>query len=172
MVYFLFFGLVFVLTVRNVRLVGGFDKGLDYALGFITAFITTVLMIGVSIGAILLIAPKREVLVVSELVAVELDRTVYATTWEDTYYFVTVDENGAFVVQSRSDVNVGIRHGEPATLTRRYEVIKPSLLLKWGFFVGGGFKVNETEFLTVPLKGVKLDYLLDIDDVLEGNSDE
>lgn len=172
MVYFLFFGLVFVLTVRNVRRVGGFDKGLDYALGFITAFITTALMIGVSIAAILFIAPKREVLVVSELVAVELDRTVYATTWEDTYYFVTVDGNGAFVVQNRSDVNVGIRHGEPATLTRRYEVIKPSLLLKWGFFVGGRFKVNETEFLTVPSKGVKLNYLLDIDDVLEGNSGE
>ena len=172
MVYFLFFGLVFVLTVRNVRLVGGFDKGLDYALGFITAFITTALMIGVSIAAILFIAPKREVLVVSELVAVELDRTVYATTWEDTYYFVTVDENGSFVVQNRSDANVGIRYGEPATLTRRYEVIKPSTLLKWGFFVGGRFKVNETEFLTVPLKGVKLNYLLDIDDVLEGNSDE
>lgn len=172
MVYFLFFGLVFVLTVRNVRLVGGFDKGLDYALGFITAFITTALMIGVSIAAILFIAPKREVLVVSELVAVELDRTVYATTWEDTYYFVTVDGNGAFVVQNRSDVNVGIRYGEPATLTRRYEVIKPSTLLKWGFFVGGRFKVNETEFLTVPLKGVKLNYLLDIDDVLEGNSGE
>ena len=172
MVYFLFFGLVFVLTVRNVRLVGGFDKGLDYALGFITAFITTVLMVGVSIGTILLIAPKREVLVVSELVAIELDKTVYATTWEDSYYFVTVDEYGSFVVQSRSDVTVGIRYGEPATLTRRYEVIKPSLLLKWGFFVGGRFKVNETEFLTVPLKGVKLDYLLDIDDVLEGNNDE
>lgn len=172
MVYFLFFGLVFVLTVRNVRLVGGFDKGLDYALGFITAFITTALMIGVSIAAILFIAPKREVLVVSELVAVELDRTVYATTWEDTYYFVTVDGNGAFVVQNRSDANLGIRYGEPATLTRRYEVIKPSTLLKWGFFVGGRFKVNETEFLTVPLKGVKLNYLLDIDDVLEGNSGE
>lgn len=172
MIYFLFFGLVFVLTVRNVRLVGGFDKGLDYALGFITAFITTALMIGVSVAAILFIAPRREVLVVSELVAIELDKTVYATTWEDSYYFVTVDEYGSFVVQNRSDVNVGIRYGEPATLTRRYEVIKPSSLLKWGFFVGGGFKVNETEFLTVPLKGVKLNYLLDIDDVLEDNNDE
>ena len=105
MIYLAFAALVFYMTLKNVRSVGGFDKGLDYMVATITMFIFTFAFIVFTAWAMLALLPSREVYEQTPLVEIKLDDsdiptyiTISGEPGERVYNYIIKDEHGSFVI--------------------------------------------------------------------------
>ena len=107
MVYIIFAAIVFYATLRNVRSVGGFDKGLDYVVATITTFIFTLMFIVFAAWAMIALLPSREVYESTPLVKLKIDDsdiptyvTISGEPGERVYNYVSKDEHGSFVINT------------------------------------------------------------------------
>lgn len=180
MVYIIFAAIVFYATLRNVRSVGGFDKGVDYVVSAITSFIFTLLFMVFAIWAMLALLPTKEVYENTPLVKLKFDDsdiptyiTVSGEPGEKVYNYISKDEHGSFVINTVPVAKAKVKESantETPSLTYNYEVIDMrhpvwSFIARWGFFLDDYFKTDENKYFSVPLNSVRLNYGLTMDDI-------
>lgn len=182
MVYLIFAAIVFYATLRNVRSVGGFDKGLDYIVAAITTFIFTIMFVIFAAWVVLALLPTKEVYENTPLVEIKLDDsdiptyiTVSGESGDKVYNYISKDEHGAFVIGTVPVFETKIKesaHTEVPSLTYNYEVIDMrhpvwSLIARWGFFLDDYLKTDENRYFTIPLNSVRRNYELTMDDIFK-----
>lgn len=180
MIYFAFAAAIFYATLRNVRSVGGFDKGLDYMVAAITTFIFTIVFVVFAAWAVLALLPTKEVYENTPLVEIKFDDsdiptyiTVSGETGEKVYNYISKDEHGAFVISTVPVFETKIKEStntEVPSLIYNYEVIDMrhpiwSLIARWGFFLDDYLKIREVRYFTIPLNSVRRNYELTMDDI-------
>ena len=176
MVYIIFAAVVFYATLKNVRSVGGFDKGVDYVVAAIATFIFTLLFIVFAIWTMLALLPSKEVYERTPLVEIKLDDSNIPTYITESgepgkrvYNYITKDEIGSFVINTVPAIDTGIKESagtEAPSLIYKYKVIdmRPSLW-RWGFFLDDYLKTHENRYFSIPLNSVRLNYELTMDDI-------
>ena len=182
MIYIIFAAVVFYVTLRNVRSVGGFDKGVDYVVSAITTFIFTLLFIVFVIGEMLVLLPTKEVYENTPLVEIKLDDsniptyiTVSGEPGERVYNYISKDEHGSFVINTVPVAEIRIKESantETPSLIYNYEVIDIrhpvwSFIVRWGFFLDNYLKTDENRYFSVPLNSVRRNYELNMDDIFK-----
>lgn len=177
MVYIAFAAFVFYQTLKNVRSVGGFDKGVDYVVAAIATFIFTLLFMVFAIWAMLALLPTKEVYENTPLVKIKLDDsdiptyiTVSGEPGERVYNYIYRDEDDTFTINTTPVAETKIKEGEVPSLTYIYDVIDMrspvwSFIARWGFFLDDYLKIHEVRYFSVPLNSVRRDYELSMDDI-------
>lgn len=182
MIYLAFAALVFYMTLKNVRSVGGFDKGLDYMVATITMFIFTFAFIVFTAWAMLALLPSREVYEQTPLVEIKLDDsdiptyiTISGEPGERVYNYIVRDENGSFVIETAPMANTKVKESantDVPSLTYNYEVVDMrsplwSFVARWGFLLDDYLKTHENRYFNIPLNSVRRDYELTMDDIFK-----
>ena len=180
MIYIIFAAIVFYATLRNVRSVGGFDKGLDYAVAGITTFIFTLVFIVFAVWAMIALLPSREVYKQIPLVEIKLDDsdiptyvTISGEPGERVYNYIVRDENGSFVIKTAPETDTKVKESadtDVPSFTYNYEVIDMrhpvwSFIARWGFFLDDYLKTHENRYFSIPLNSVRRNYELTMDDI-------
>lgn len=182
MIYLAFAAFIFYMTLKNVRSVGGFDKGLDYIVATITMFIFTFVFIVFTAWAMIALLPSREVYVHTPLVEIKLDDsdiptyvTISGEPGERVYNYIVRDENGSFVIQTAPATDTKVKESadtEVPSLTYNYEVIDMrsplwSFVAQWVFLLDDYLKTDENRYFSIPLNSVRRDYELTMDDIFK-----
>lgn len=182
MVYIIFAAIVFYATLKNVRSVGGFDKGVDYAVSAIATFIFTLLFMVFAIWAMLALLPTKEIYENTPLVKLRLDDsdiptyiTVSGEPGARVYNYISKDEHGSFVINTVPVAETKIKESantETPSLTYNYEVIDMrhpvwGFIARWGFFLDDYLKTDENRYFSVPLNSVRRNYELTMDDIFK-----
>ena len=182
MVYFIFAGIVFYAVLKNVRSVGGFDKGVDYVVAAIATFIFTLLFMVFAIWGMLALLPSKEIYENTPLVQLKLDDsdiptyiTVSGEPGARVYNYISKDEHGSFVINTVPVAETKIKekaNTEIPSLTYNYEVIDMrhpvwSFVARWGFFLDDYLKTNENRYFSVPLNSIRRNYGLTMDDIFK-----
>ena len=182
MIYLAFAALVFYMTLKNVRSVGGFDKGLDYMVATITMFIFTFVFIVFTAWAMLALLPSREVYEQTPLVEIKLDDsdiptyiTISGEPGERVYNYIVRDENGSFVIETAPMANTKVKESantDVPSLTYNYEVVDMrsplwSFVARWGFLLDDYLKTDENRYFSIPLNSVRRGYKLTMDDIFK-----
>ena len=182
MIYLAFAAFIFYMTLKNVRSVGGFDKGLDYIVATITMFIFTFVFIVFTAWAMIALLPSKEVYEITPLVEIRLDDsdiptyiTVSGEPGEKVYNYIVRDENGSFVIQTALATDTKVKESadtEVPSLTYNYEVIDMrsplwSFVAQWVFLLDDYLKTDENKYFSIPLNSVRRDYELTMDDIFK-----
>lgn len=182
MIYFAFAALIFYMTLKNIRSVGGFDKGLDYAIAAITTFIFTLVFIVFAVWDMLALLPSKEVYERTPLVEIKLYDsniptyiTVSGEPGKRVYNYITRDEMGSFVINTLPAIETGVKESagtEVPSLVYKYEVIDMrhplwSFIARWGFFLDDYLKTHESRYFSIPLNSVRRNYELTMDDIFK-----
>ena len=182
MIYLAFAAFIFYMTLKNVRSVGGFDKGLDYIVATITMFIFTFVFIVFTAWAMIALLPSREVYEHTPLVEIKLDDsdiptyvTISGEPGERVYNYIVRDENGSFVIQTAPATDTKVKESadtEIPSLTYNYEVIDMrstlwSFVAQWVFLLDDYLKTDENRYFSIPLNSVRRDYELTMDDIFK-----
>ena len=178
MIYIIFAAIVFYATLKNVRSVGGFDKGVDYVVSAITTFIFTLLFMVFAIWTMLALLPTKEVYENTPLVKLKLDDsdiptyiTVSGEPGKRVYNYISKDEHGSFVINTVPVSEIKIKESaniETPSLIYNYEVIDMrSPIVRWGFFLDDYLKTDENRYFSVPLNSIRRNYGLTMDDIFK-----
>lgn len=182
MIYLAFATFIFCMTLRNVRSVGGFDKGLDYVVATITMFIFTFVFIVFTAWAMIALLPSREVYEQTPLVEIKLDDsdiptyvTISGEPGERVYNYIVKDDNGSFVIKTAPAADTKIKESantEVPSFTYNYEVIDMrsplwSFVARWVFLLDDYLKTHENRYFNIPLNSVRRDYELTMDDIFK-----
>ena len=182
MVYIIFAVIVFYATLKNVRSVGGFDKGLDYVVATITMFIFTLVFIVFTAWAMIALLPSREVYENTPLVEIKLDDsniptyvTISGEPGKRVYNYIVRDENGSFVIKIAPVADTKVKESadtDVPSFTYNYEVIDMrsplwSFVARWGFLLDDYLKTHENRYFNIPLNSVRRDYELTMDDIFK-----
>lgn len=182
MIYLAFATLIFCMTLKNVRSVGGFDKGLDYVVATITMFIFTSVFIVFTAWAMIALLPSREVYKQTPLVEIKLDDsdiptyvTISGEPGKKVYNYISKDEHGSFVINTVPMAETKIKekaNTEIPSLICNYEVIDMrhhvwSFIARWGFFLDDYLKTDENRYFSVPLNSIRQNYELTMDDIFK-----
>ena len=182
MIYLAFAAFIFYMTLKNIRSVGGFDKGLDYIVATITMFIFTFVFIVFTAWAMIALSPSREVYERTPLVEIKLDDSdipTYVTISGEpggrVYNYIVRDENGSFVIQTAPATDTKVKESadtEVPSLTYNYEVIDMrsplwSFVARWVFLLDDYSKTHENRYFSIPLNSVRRDYELTMDDIFK-----
>ena len=182
MVYIIFAAVVFYATLKNVRSVGGFDKGVDYVVSAIATFVFTLLFMVFAVWAMLALLPTKEVYESTPLVKIKLDDsdipmyiTVSGKPGKRVYNYVSKDEHGSFVINTVPVAETKIKESantETPSLIYNYEVIDMrspirSFIARWGFFLDDYLKTDENRYFSVPLNSIRRNYRLTMDDIFK-----
>lgn len=180
MVYIAFAAFVFYQTLKNVRSVGGFDKGLDYVVAAITTFIFTIVFIVFAAWGMLAILPSKEVCEYTPLVKLEFNDseiptyiTISGEPGKRVYNYIYRDEDDTFTINTTPVAETKIKESaktDVPSLTYVYDVIDMrspvwSFIARWGFFLDDYVKTHEVRYFSVPLNSVRRDYELSMDDI-------
>lgn len=180
MVYIAFAAFVFYQTLKNVRSVGGFDKGLDYVVAAITTFIFTLIFVIFAAWGMLVLLPSKEVYEYTPLVKLEFNDseiptyiTISGEPGGRVYNYIYRDEDDTFTIDTTPVVKTKVKESaktEVPSLVYTYDVIDMrspvcSFIARWGFFLDDYLKTNEKRYFTVPLNSVRRDYELSMDDI-------
>lgn len=190
MIYVLLCIGIYIMALRNVRAIGGFERGVDYMASAIFTFIMMILVMTICVWGIIKFSPTHEVRNSTPIVKLNLSDennegqedlpdsyVTIANEREDREYnFIYVNEKYGNLELAREKVkDVRIREiepnrNEPPAFVHRYEAIEykgiMAPIMKYGFFVDNHWKIREYKFLIVPLKGVRRGYRLEVDDIL------
>lgn len=182
MIYLAFAAFIFYMTLKNVRSVGGFDKGLDYVVATITMFIFTFVFIVFTVWAMLALLPSREVYENTPLVEIKLDDsdiptyvTISGEPGERVYNYIVRDENGSFVIKTALAANTKVKESantDVPSFTYNYEVVDMrsplwSFIARWVFLLDDCLKTHENRYFCIPLNSVRRDYELTMDDIFK-----
>ena len=183
MIYLAFAAFIFYMTLKNVRSVGGFDKGLDYIVATITMFIFTLVFIVFTAWAMIALLPSREVYEQIPLVEIKLDDsdiptyvTISGEPGERVYNYIVRDENGSFVVKTAPATDTKVKESadtDVPSFTYNYEVIDMtsspvwSFVARWVFLLDDYLKTDENRYFNIPLNSVRRDYELTMDDIFK-----
>lgn len=193
MIYLLLGGAIFWLCLKNVRSIGGFEKGIDYIAAAMVTFISMIIIVGGLLSAIVMFAPTKQMEYNVPLVQLVLpdeegiDEATYVTIANEEggrqYNFIYKDDNDILELARVPVVDAKIREvgdGETVvpTYNYSYEVIDFGnsffgWLARWGLLIDDYLKIEETRYFHVPLKGVRRGYRLNVNDVvaLSGEAD-
>ncbi len=180
--YIAFAAFIFYQTLKNVRSVGGFDKGLDYMVATITMFIFTFVFIVFTAWALLALLPSKEVYDNTPLVEIKLDDsdiptyiTISGEPGGRVYNYIVKDEHGSFVIKTAPVSETKVKESantDVPSLTYNYEVIDMtsplwSFVARWGFLLDDYLKTDENRYFSIPLNSVRRDYELTMDDIFK-----